>query len=77
MLINKVCLNKLYNVLFFMNWIRFTNRLFGARIQINEPGRVQFETNEPHGSRTNAGGHSPGNWGKVSEGFLRKKSGKT
>ena len=30
-----------------MNWIRFTNRLFGARIQINEPDRVQFETNEP------------------------------
>ena len=34
-------------MLFFMNWIRFTNRLFGARIQINEPDRVQFETNEP------------------------------
>ena len=32
-----------------MNWIRFTNRLFGARIQINEPDRVQFETNEPLG----------------------------
>ena len=47
MLKNKVCLNKLYNMLFFMNWIRFTNRLFGARIQINEPDRVQFETNEP------------------------------
>ena len=47
MLINKVCLNKLYNMLFFMNWIRFKNRLFGARIQINEPDRVQFETNEP------------------------------
>ena len=30
-----------------MNWIRFMNRLFGARIQINEPDRVQFETNEP------------------------------
>ena len=47
-LIDKVCLNKLYNMLFFMNWIRFTNRLFGARIQINEPDRVQFETNEPY-----------------------------
>ena len=47
MLINKVCLNKICNMLFFMNWIRFTNRLFGARIQINEPNRVQFETNEP------------------------------
>ena len=35
-------------MLFFMNWIRFTNRLFGARIQINEPDRVQFETNEPN-----------------------------
>ena len=34
-------------MLFFMNWIRFTNRLFGARIQIKEPDRVQFETNEP------------------------------
>ena len=34
-------------MLFFMHWIRFTNRLFGARIQINEPDRVQFETNEP------------------------------
>ena len=34
-------------MLFFMNWIRFTNRLFGARIQINEPDRVQFEINEP------------------------------
>ena len=31
-----------------MNWIRFTNLLFGARIQINEPDRVQFETNEPY-----------------------------
>ena len=30
-----------------MNWVRFMNRLFGARIQINEPDRVQFETNEP------------------------------
>ena len=30
-----------------MNWIRFTNRLSGARIQINEPDRVQFVTNEP------------------------------
>ena len=30
-----------------MNWIRFMNRLFGARIQINEPDRVQFETIEP------------------------------
>ena len=35
-------------MLFFMNWIRFTNRLFGARIQINEPDRVQFQTNEPY-----------------------------
>ena len=34
-------------MLFFMNWMRFTNLLFGARIQINEPDRVQFETNEP------------------------------
>ena len=47
MLINKECFNKLQNMLYFMNWIRFTNRLFGARIQINEPDRVQFETNEP------------------------------
>ena len=30
-----------------MNWIRFTNRLFGARIQINEPDRVQFEQTNP------------------------------
>ena len=38
---------KVMNYLIFMNWIRFTNRLFGARIQINEPDRVQFERNEP------------------------------
>ena len=38
---------KVINYFIFMNWIRFTNRLFGARIQINEPDRVQFETNEP------------------------------
>ena len=35
-------------MLFFKNWIRFTNRLFGARIQIIDPDRVQFETNEPN-----------------------------
>ena len=29
-----------------MNWIRFRNSLFGFRIEINEHGRVQFETNE-------------------------------
>ena len=29
-----------------MNWIRIMNRLFGARIQINEPDRVQFQTNK-------------------------------
>ena len=34
-------------MLYFMNWIRFAKRLFGARIQIKEPDRVQFETNEP------------------------------
>ena len=32
-----------------MNWIRFRIRLFGARIQINEPDRDQFEINEPKG----------------------------
>ena len=30
-----------------MNWIWFRNCLFGAKIQINEPDRVQFEINEP------------------------------
>ena len=30
-----------------MNSIRFTNRLFGVRIHINEPDRVQLETNKP------------------------------
>ena len=34
------------NYYFFIR-IRFTNHLFGARIQINEPDRVQFQTNEP------------------------------
>ena len=38
---------KVMNYFIFMNWIRFTNLLFGARIQINEPDRVQFERNEP------------------------------
>ena len=44
---NKVCLNKLQIILILMNWIRFTNCLFGDRIQINEPGRVLFERIEP------------------------------
>ena len=32
-----------------MNWIRFRNRLFGFRIEINEPDRVQFQTDKPLG----------------------------
>ena len=42
---------KVINYFIFMNWIRFTNRLFGARIPINEPDRVQFQTNEPGACR--------------------------
>ena len=30
-----------------MNLIRFSNRLFGFRIKINEPDCIQFETNGP------------------------------
>ena len=42
-----MCLNRLQVISFFMNWMRFTNCLFGVKVQINEHDRVQFETNEP------------------------------